>query len=421
MKKITVSFFIIFFLIFKTEAQTLVLSVVDSLLQVDNYQLALKKLKEKKPQTFKILVKQGDIYQKTGNYSNAINFYKKALKKEKSYSIKQALGKSYLLQGNANQAITIYEEVLKKDSLNLLLKYELAKLYTKESRKDDAITLFNELIEADNANPSYYYNLGKIYQKRNSFFFMKSGNYFLDAYKLDSAHIKSIYELTKFYKQLHFKDSATIFIDKGLQINPKSINFNQLKAKNLFSKKEYDSTLVYLKRLENLNFKGMFTYKFYGLTYLKMEDFDNAEKYLKIARKINWKDARVLYYLGLVNKEKGDLKSAEMNFLMSMTILKPDIDKQLFELGLISLEQKNLKKAIKYFKEAYQNNLKNHIALFQLALASYDYYKDKKIPLKHFEKYIERFSSKDKKMFDFATQKIKEIKKEFFIEGIKIE
>ena len=421
MKKTSLTLFIILFLIFKTEAQTSVLSVADSLMQTGNYQLALKKLEKENPQTFEVLVKQGEIYQKTGSYSKAIVRYNSALAKKESIRVKQALGKSYLLSGNANQAITIYEEVLKKDSLNLLLKYDLAKLYTKEYRKNDATPLLKALIKADSLNSGYYYNLGKIYQNKGASGFMKSGNYFLDTYKLDTAHLKSIYELTKFYKQLRFKDSTTLFIDKGLVINVKSINFNQLKVKDLYARKQYVNTLGYLEKLEKLNYKGLFTYKYYGMTYMKLKDYELAKRYFKKAQKINWQDAQVLYYLGLIDKEQGDLKGAEMNFMMSIMHLKPEIDKQLFELGLISVEQKESQKAIKYFKEAYQNNSKNYFALFQLALASDDYYEDKKIALKYYKRYVERYSSKDKKMYDYATKRIKHFTKEFFMDGIKIE
>ncbi|MEN8187465.1 MAG: tetratricopeptide repeat protein, partial [Bacteroidota bacterium] len=248
----------------KTEAQTSVLSVADSLLQSGNYIAAIEKLDSYYPQTFETLVKQGYIFQITGNYSKSISSYNEALSKGESVKVTQSLGKSYQLQGNANKAIELYEEVLEKDSTNLILKYNLAKIYTKERKSKDAIKLLNELIKADSLNPNYHYSLGKIHQNKGASGFMKSGNYFLSAFKVDSSHLKSIYELTKFYKKIHFKDSATLFINKGLKKYPESINFNQSKAKDLFYRKEYDSTLVYLKRLEDLNYKTMFTYKLYG-------------------------------------------------------------------------------------------------------------------------------------------------------------
>ncbi len=420
MNKFLFILFIIQLSIFKIEAQTSVLSVVDSLFQSGNYILALKELEKMNPQTFTVLVKQGSIYQITRNYSKAIDLYTKALYKKESLKVKQELGKSYLGQGNSDQAIKIYEDVLKKDSLNLLLKFDLAKLYTKEYRKNDAIPLLESLIKADSLNPGYYYELGKIYKNKGASGFIKSGNYFLDTYRRDTTHLKSIYELSKFYKQLKFNDSTSMFIDKGLRLNPKSINFNQLKAKESYNKKEFDTTLVYLKKLEELNFKTMFTYKLFGLTYMKMEDYTNAEKYLEKAIRKKWNDASVHYNMGLLKKLQGDLKGAELSFLISIMNLKPDVDKQYYELGLVYL-QNDLNKATSSFKKSYENNPKNHYSLFQLALVSEDYYKDKKIALKYFKMYVEKFPSKDKEMYLYSTKRIKEITKEFFMKGVKIE
>jgi len=421
MKKTHLTLFIILFLVSKTEAQTSVLSVADSLMQTGDYILALKQLKKVKPQTFTVLVKQASIYQKTGNYAKAIDLYTRALQKKESLQVKQELGKSYLAQGNANQAIKIYEEVLENDTLNLFLKYDLAKLYTKEYRKNDAIPLLESLIKADSLNPGYYYELGKIYKNKGALGFMKSGNYFLDTYRRDTTHLKSIYELSKFYKQLKFNDSTAIFIDKGLKINPKSINFNQLKANEAYSHKDYQTVLIYLKKLEDLNFKTIFTYKLYGLTYIKLEDYDNAEKYFNKGLKKNYRDASLHYNLGVLKKIQGDLKAAEMNFMISIMNLKPDVDKQYYELGLIHLEQKKPQKAIDDFKKSYQNNSNNHYALFQLAMVCDDFYKDKTIALKHFENYMKRFDARDKEMTAYATKRLREMKKEFFMEGVIIE
>lgn len=421
MNKTHLVLFIILFLIFKIEAQTSVLSIADSLYQYGNYKDALKELEKVKPPTYNILIKQASIYQKTNNYSKAIDLYTRALQKKESLKIKRELGNSYLAQGNANKTIDIYEEILEKDTTNLLLKFDLAKLYTKEYRKNDAIPLLEALIKADSLNPGYYYELGKIYKNKGALGFMKSGNYFLDTYRRDSTHLKSIYELSKFYEQLKFKDSTTIFIDKGLRINPKSINFNQLKAKEAYGNKDYQTTLIYLKILEELQFKTIFTYKLFGLTYMKLEDYDNAEKYFKKALKKNYSDASLHYNMGILKKLQGDLKAAEMNFMISIMNLKPDVYKQYYEIGLINLEQNKLQKSVANFKKSYENNSNNYYALFQLALASDDFYKDKTIALKHFENYIKRFDSKDKDMTAYATKRLREMKKEFFMEGVKIE
>jgi len=100
---------------------------------------------------------------------------------------------------------------------------------------------------------------------------------------------------------------------------------------------------------------------------------------------------------------------------------KPDLDKQYYLLGSIFKEENDLEKAIHYFEESFKNNPKKYRALYDLALAEDDYYKDKKIALKHYQEYSFKFESKDKELTDIVNYRIKEIKKTLFLEGEKIE
>lgn len=59
--------------------------------------------------------------------------------------------------------------------------------------------------------------------------------------------------------------------------------------------------------------------------------------------------------------------------------------------------------------------------MYQLALVSDSFFKDKKIALKHYEKYVDKFEEKDKEQADFAKRRIKEIKKTLFINGEKVD
>ncbi len=417
-KKITI--IILFITVFKTEAQTSVLKTADSLLSKGNYQSALVKLKTVQKPSHRVLTKIAGIYHGIGDYTNAIVFYKQVYNLLPSNIIKEKLGRSYQASGNSTKAIELYEEVLKVKLENGLLKYELAKLYLNHQKVKKAINLFSDLSQKDMLNPNYQYQLGVAYHKLGQEGFYDSGNHFLKAYKIDSLHLKSIYNLIKFYKKLKFKDSTSLFIDKGLEINPKSISFNQLKVKDAFLKKEFDTTLVYLKILEELNSKTIFTYKMYGLTYLKLKEYEKAKYYFKFAQKIDYRDANVLFNLGLVNKALKNYKEAEMNFLMSISFQKPDIDANYYELGILQLEQKKLKKALQSFKKGYENNSRNYLILFQLAMLTDDYYKDKKIALKHYKRYIDRFSSKHTASTLYAKQRVKEIQKELFIKGEKV-
>ena len=409
---------LILLLTLKTEAQPSVLSVADSISTTGNYQKTLKMLLAIENPDVPILNKIAETYQKVGNQSQAIAYYTKVYTMKPSDKVQEKIGKSYQFLGNTDKAIEIYEAVLSTSPDNLLLKYTLAKLYMSEQKVKKAVQLFKELIQQDPTNPNYHYHLGLAYDKLKK----DSTIGYLKAFKLDSMHLKSIYQLAKFYREIDVKDSTTLFIDKGLEINPKSINFNQLKAKDAYYNKDYKTAITHLEKLDTvLGFKTFFTYQLFGLSYLKLEDYKPAETYFLKAKEKDSMDDEVHYNLGLVYANLKEFKKAEMNFMLSIYLQKPLVDRHYYQLGMLQLEQKKPKKAIELFEKGLASNRSNYNLLFQVALTSDSYYKDKKIALKQYERYLRRFESRDEKETAFAENRIKEIKKELFIKGEKVD
>lgn len=400
--------------IFKTDAQTSVLAIAEDYLEKGDYQSALQKLKAEESPLVEVLIKIADIYQKTGNYANAINYYNKVYELKPSDKVKEQLGKCYQYAGNSEKAMDLQSQVLKDNPDNLLLQYNLAKLYTASRKTNKAIDLFNGLVEKDTKNPNYYYELGKAFEiiKKDP-----SKNY-LKAFELDSLHIKSIYQLATFFDKIKVRDSSGIFINKGLAISPNNLNFLQLKAQHVFLEKEYDTTIVYLKKLESQNFKTPFVNKLFGLSYFKLGDYENAMLYFEKAKKADRRDANVYYNIGLIHNAKKEFRKAERSFTMSIFFHKPDVDKIYLELGKVQLERKDVKKALESFEQGLKNNPRNRQLAMQIAMTSDGYYKDKSIALKHYEYYVRRFFSYDKESTLYAESRIKEIKKELFMKGV---
>ena len=407
MKKIVTLF--ILFISYSINAQT----PVDSLLQNGDYLSALKILKNQSDSHSKYY-QSGKIHQQIGNYNKAIGSYQKALSYKENSIIQRALAKTYESNGNTINALNLYEKLVKSDSLNYLDLYKLGKLYAKTNNKLKAIQLFKKLSKIDPSNPNYPYQIG--IHTTNKFRRVEA---FLNAYKIDTLHGRSIYHIATFFKEIHDADSTRLFIDKGLTIHVNSPKFLRLKISDLYKTKNYNKALEYALHLDTLAPKNLFTKQRIGLSYWKLKDYDNAEIYLKQALKIDRKEKTTFYYLGLLYKDMENYKLAKAYFVMAIALDKPDIDNEYFNLGLIAQIEKDPTEAIENFKKSFQNNPKNYVALFELALMSDLYYKDKAIALKHYEKYVERFSHKHKENTLYVVQRIKEIKEALFFDEKK--
>ena len=414
MKKIFIVISLLF-TILKTEAQSSVFVVVDSLLAKGNYQKALTLLENTEPKTFLIFEKSASIYQSIGSDTKALACLNKALEFGTNESIKVKLAQLFVSTGFTSKAVEIYESLIEKDTSNLLVANSLGKLYLSLNQAEKAENIYRYLMKMDTANPNYPYQLAESLEKQNKH--AEMGQRYLDAYNLDTLNIKSILGLAQFFKLLKFKDSTSLFIDKGLKIDPNNLNFNQLKANELYFLKDFNGALTYLKKLDSLNFKSVQIYEMFGMCYYNLKDFELAEKYFKNAIILNPDDSQILYRLASLYYDKKDNKMATLYLHRSILSVKPDIDKQYYLLGIISKEADNLQAAIENFEKSHKNNYKNYKALFELAVTSEAYYKDKKIALKHYQSYAEKFNSSDNIMTAFVEGRIKEIKKQYFIEG----
>jgi len=399
---------------YKLEAQSRHFTNLDTLLLQGKYQKALKIL-EKEPIGFGVFVKSAEIYKRIGDYSKAVNFYKKALEIKDENLVKVSLGNVYNLAGYKTEAVTAYEEIIRGDSTNLLVLSSLGKIYLSEFKPKRAEKIYRYLTKQDTLNPSYPFQLAKAFSKQNKFF--KMGQRYLEAYKLDTLHLRSIYELAKFFKKLHIKDSTNLFINKGLALDSLSINFNLLKAQELYYSKQFKETIKILNRIEKLNYRSVTTYEMLGMCYYNLKDFDLAEKSFRKGLKLEYDNSQLHYRLASLYYDQKKLKSAEISDFMSIFNATPKLDKQYFLLGLIFNDKNDLKSALKYFDKAFKNNNNNYKALFQLALTTDTYYKDKKKGLVLYQKYLYRFESKNKENTSFTKSRIKAIKKALFLKG----
>ncbi|WKD84963.1 TPR repeat-containing protein YrrB [Polaribacter huanghezhanensis] len=403
----------------KVGAQTSTFSRADSLLEKGRYELALTQLKTIDTLQDTSNYKIGNIYASVDDFKNAIAYYKKALVFKESFKVQLSLANAYRKEKKYKNAIQIYEKLLEKDSENLIITYQLGKLYFATNDLDKAVQIFTLLSEKDKNNPNYYYQLGLISANK------ADGNGMLDnflkAYKSDSTHLKSVYQLARTFSLIRKRDSSRLFTDIGLRLDSLHINLNRLKINELFRDKKYKKAILRLKKLDFITPNNLYNKKMLGRSYFNIDSLDLARTYFKSARNIDKKDFKILTYLGHIYKAEKKYANAIFTYKMATTIGKKPRAEEYYSLALLYLEIKKPKAAIEMFKMSIKENNRQHKVLYQLALTSDSYYKDKKIAYKYYEEYISRFKKTDKDFTAFVKKRMKEIKKGLFLKGEKVE
>ncbi|WNH08284.1 tetratricopeptide repeat protein [Thalassobellus suaedae] len=369
-------------MLFKTEAQTSVLNVADSLYA-------------------------------NGNYSKAIDRYKTYNNQQEVYG---KIAKSYIAIGNYDEALKNYELSIEANPEDVLLKFEYARLLSKTKKHETAVKVFNDLVYIDDKNPNYHYELGLVLEKLKD---STAINRFRSAYELDQTHQKAIYRIAKYFLKHRKYDLVNEYVDKGLETYENNIELINLKAQNYYNKQDYDNAIIWFKKLIALDESLGFIYEKLSLSYIKLYDYEKAIEYGELALKFNPLDATSIYVIGTYYERINDFETAEKYISKAIFLLDKPLDTEYAKLATVLNQLKRPKEAITTLKKAIRENPTNQMTHFHLALTLENYYADYDAKIKVYEDLNKKFP--DSKMKEFANHRIAELKKEKFLKVNKEE
>ncbi|MCB4799764.1 tetratricopeptide repeat protein [Neotamlana laminarinivorans] len=372
---------LIFFIVFKIQAQTSVLNSADSLFAV-------------------------------GNYSKAITLYKSYNNQEDIY---YKMAKSYEALGSYDDALNYYKLSVNVNPDDALIKYNYAKLLAATKKYNEASAVFKKLIEKDSTNPNFHYELGLVLEKQKN---NNAINEYYKTYKLDTIHQKSLYKIAKHHLEKREHHLVTIFVDKGLKFYANNLKLISLKAQNYFWQQDYRNAIIWFEKLIELGEESEYIVEKLSLCYAKHFMYPEALKYSLQLLKYNPKNAEIKYSIGTYYLELKDYTNAEMYMQDALLLLDKPLDREYLKLATALNHQNKYTESIEVLKKAINENPTNEYAHFQLAITLENYYKDIDEKIRVYQNLKEKFPEGD--LVTYVEQKISKLKQEKFVnEGEK--
>ncbi|WP_242202095.1 tetratricopeptide repeat protein [Aestuariivivens insulae] len=366
---------VIVLLQFKTEAQTSVLNIADSLFV-------------------------------HGNYSKAIEHYKLCENQQEVYS---KLAKAYIAIGNYDEALNQYEIGVRLDSNNALQKYEYAKLLSKTKNYQASSKLFEALIQLDSLNPNYYYELGLVKeQTRDS----TTQYYFNKTFQLDKTHQKAIFKIAKYHLVKRAHDTVNYFVDIGLKSYANNKELISIKAQNYYWQEYYDKAIPWFEKLLDLNEASQFIYEKLSFCYASIYEYEKAIKFQELALRYDPQNATNLYILGKLYEKLQEYDKAETYIKEALAILDKPLDAEYMQLGIVLNWQKKYKEAIEVYQKALKENPNNERVHFFLVHTKDAYYEDIDTRINLYESFKEKFPKSF--YLNQVNYRLNELKKEKF-------
>ena len=160
------------------------------------------------------------------------------------------IARAYNAIGNYDKAIAQYSALLDKNPELQQARFEFGKLLLKTKKYEQALEAFNVLTASKQENPEYYYYLGRTHESVKNM--DKANKAFKMAVAMDSTHLRSLYALGKYYVGQEIKDSALVYIDKGLRFYGNDVAMINLKALAYYNNGEYGPAIPYFESLLGL-------------------------------------------------------------------------------------------------------------------------------------------------------------------------
>ncbi|MBC3757045.1 tetratricopeptide repeat protein [Hyunsoonleella sp. SJ7] len=359
----------------KTEAQTSVLNIADSLYL-------------------------------NGDFTKSITYYKAY---DDPSEVFDKIAKAYMAIGNYDKALKHFESAIETNPDDVLTKYEFAKLLSKTKNFETASLLFKELITKHKDNPNYHYELGLVLEQLKDSLAQQS---FHRAFALDSTHQKAIYKIAKHHLQKRQYAKVDMLVEKGLETYPNNVELLSLKAQNLFWQQEYRKAIPWFEKLIELGETSEFVYEKLSACHVKHFKYADALKYKLEVLKFNPDDAMTNYTIGAYYLELQDYEKAEDFLSKALLVLGRPLHNEYGKLTTALSYQKKYPEAIKAIKKAIREAPEIEWPHLRLALILEKYYADYNAKIDAFEAFRQKFP--ESRMATFVDGKIKALKEEQF-------
>jgi tetratricopeptide (TPR) repeat protein len=274
----------------------------------------------------------GTCYEKLKQYPKAIEAYKQAIKTEADYTVAiGALGGIYYLEGRYDDALGMYEKIIKIRP-DAQTYRNIGNLLDDMGRREEAVDAFKNAIKANPKDALAYNDLGSVYFK------------------------------------LNLVDDAIKAFEKAKEIDPNcAFAYNNL-GSFYFNSGRYEKALELFEKAIKLNPKFYLAYINLGLVHNKLRNYSEAVNAYKRAIELNPNNALVFNDLGFALDGSGRSNEAAEAYKKAIKI-DPNCFEAYNNLGLIYNHSKNYSEAIQLFDKAIEIKPNNAIAICNLGFA----------------------------------------------------
>ena len=315
----------------------------------------------------------GIIQDDKGKYTEAIDFYQRALRYDRENpEIYKNLSQTYRHTKNFSSAIETAEKslALKNDDINSRIL--LGNIFYEQGRYKDAIEQYDQVLKIDPEKPAVLYNKASALLKGGDEFaamehFQKAGAFD----RIGEVAHKAYSRLGALYTERNQYDSAEEFLKKAVAIRPQNpLNHYNLGIVYLRQKKNKEA-MDEFTAAENMGEQNAMMLENLGEAYYSLKNYDKSlEMYSKVAT-IDSRNVRILSKIGEIFYDTGHLDRA-LEAYSKITAIDPLTENArvaYLNMGNILDDAQRYDEAISMYEKALTISPKDDSTFYNMGLA----------------------------------------------------
>lgn len=322
---------------------------------------------------------------------------------------------AYLLQigycntqlGRYKDARLFYGQILRNDSMHTEAIIALAGISERENNYRQAGEWYGKLIGM--------YPLNSYYHKKAGLASLKLGDGMAavlslrESYRLNNSDLEVTDQLSSLYLEMDADSSAMLLLNRGLLIDPGNVRLLHNSARLYNKRKQYPALIHAVNRSRVEGDSSHYYQMLLAVAYLQLDSLDAAIPLLEDLEAQGKGTEHVYHYLGLGYRKKGELDQGAYWYRKAIdAAISPKTGIYYADLGAIHAEQKDYKSAVELYEKAYGYSGLPKDIFFQAQYCD-QYYKDKNIALRHYQRYLH---TKDPEYRDFVETRIRQIREQ---------
>jgi tetratricopeptide (TPR) repeat protein len=230
--------------------------------------------------------------------------------------------------------------------------------------------------------------------------------------EIDSTHLRSLFQLGKYFTIKQERDNALRYVDAGLEFYERDVSLVNLKALIYYNDDRFEKAIPWLEKVLALGEHKEYVYEKLAHSYYKDWKFESAKETYAELLKFNDSNSDYYYALAETYRKNKQIDSAVFFVRKGMDIQRSVLAKGFMALSVLARGKDDLKLALDYLQLAVKEDPNDGMLYFRLCTLIDRYYKDPDLKLQHFESYIARFGTEVSYFSVMVKKRISELKEE---------